>query len=219
MRKTYNYSYLLAGLLLLALADPVAEQFFADEVETLWLSDAAVLAVLLGVLSLDRTGHLFKAGLVLAVGAVACTSVGVALGQAGVLMLGWVLILAFCTLSAGVALQDVFSGYATVSVNHITGAICIYMLFGVIWAILYQIVESLSPGSFKGLDAYEGGQPLIYYSFVTLTTLGYGDISPLKPAARALAYLQAVFGQVYLAVLVAGLVGMRISSLQSQSRS
>ena len=123
----------------------------------------------------------------------------------------------FCALSAWIALRDIFSGDGAITGNQITGAVCVYLLFGVIWVIAYQLVEMFSPGSVKGLESYQSGQPLLYYSLVTLTTLGYGDIVPVRPAALALAYTEAVFGQIYLAVLVAGLVSMRISSRQPRA--
>ena len=77
------------------------------------------------------------------------------------------------------------------------------------WAIVFKFLTLVDPGAFNGLD---GGSDqsflqLLYYSFVTLTTLGYGDISPVSPVARALAYLEAVSGVMYVAILVASLVG------------
>lgn len=106
-----------------------------------------------------------------------------------------------------------------VSVDSISGAICGYLLLGVIWGSLYAIIESLVPGSFlaredlmtKLQDAHERRPVLIYFSFVTLTTIGYGDITPIGPHARTLAWLEAMAGQFYVAVFVAGLVGIRIS--------
>ena len=83
-----------------------------------------------------------------------------------------------------------------------------------------QISQRLSlfhwaaPGSFAGLPADAGvhfDSSLVFFSFVTMTTLGYGDIVPASPAARSLATLQAVVGQLYLAVLVARLVGLHVA--------
>ena len=94
------------------------------------------------------------------------------------------------------------------------GAITLYLLFGVLWAIAYAVIESLVPGSFAGLSeplSQGWSSDWIYFSFVTMTTLDYGDIVPLTATARTLAYMQAVFGQFYLAILVAGLVGAYIA--------
>ncbi|MCP4407905.1 MAG: two pore domain potassium channel family protein [Gammaproteobacteria bacterium] len=90
---------------------------------------------------------------------------------------------------------------------------------GIIWAIMYSFLNVLIPGSFSGLSVEsEQGRLLefIYYSFVTLTTLGYGDLLPVSPIARAFGYLEAVIGQIYVAVLIAGLVGIHVSNRQEQ---
>jgi voltage-gated potassium channel len=94
---------------------------------------------------------------------------------------------------------------------------CIYLLLGLSWALLYAFLNRIAPGSFSGmqhtaleLQVWE----FVYTSFVTLTTLGYGDISPMTPIARSLAYMEAIVGQFYLAVLVASLVGTYIADRQ-----
>ena len=82
------------------------------------------------------------------------------------------------------------------------------------WGLAYFLLESAAPGSLSigpvSDEARFGAS--IYYSFVTLTTLGYGDILPLTDRARSLAYVEAVIGQIYLAVLLAKLVGMYVSA-------
>ena len=96
----------------------------------------------------------------------------------------------------------------------------LYLLLGVLWAIIYAMLEQLSSGSFQGLS-----EPLtqgwstdwLYFSFVTMTTLGYGDITPTSAASRALVTLQAICGQFYLTVLVAWLVGLHIAHTRNES--
>ena len=74
------------------------------------------------------------------------------------------------------------------------------------------MMDSLVPGSLRhGQDQAFTAAEMVYYSFVTLTTLGYGDIVPVSPSARALATLEALTGQLYLTVLVARLVGLHIT--------
>ena len=95
----------------------------------------------------------------------------------------------------------------------IFGALVVYLLMGLMWGYGYTLLEHLLPGSFThpaslselDLDAFD------YFSFVTMTTLGYGDITPASDSARAMVMIQAVSGQVYLAVLVARLVGLNIA--------
>jgi hypothetical protein len=92
------------------------------------------------------------------------------------------------------------------------GAINIYLLFGMMFAFLYSAVLTLQPGAFAGgileNDSQDITQSMVYYSFVTMTTLGYGDITPKIHVAAALAYVQALIGQLYVAILIARLVSM-----------
>jgi hypothetical protein len=109
-----------------------------------------------------------------------------------------------------------------ISPNRLIGAVCVYLLLGVIWAVAYTMLEMISPGSFGGFTPLQGRRwdsEWLYFSFVTMTTLGYGDILPLSATARALAYMQAVFGQLYVAILVAGLVSALISSRQGNKQN
>ena len=98
-------------------------------------------------------------------------------------------------------------GRGEVTADKLMAAVCIYLILGFIWARAYNAIEILMPGSFSNVpsEPYLARDELIYYSFVTLTTLGYGDISPIKPAARSLSIVQATFGVLYLAVLVSRL--------------
>jgi len=101
----------------------------------------------------------------------------------------------------------------TVTSDVIFAAILVYLLIGITWGIIFRSMETVQPGSFsigEGLEQYQR-IAFTYYSFVTLTTLGYGDISPLSPQAGTLAILEAIIGQLYLAVLIARLVGTHIS--------
>ncbi len=101
---------------------------------------------------------------------------------------------------------------------RIQGAIAVYLLFGVAWAHAYHITAILHPGSF----AFQAGElstvaDWIYYSFVTLTTVGYGDITPTAQISRTLAVGEALTGQLYLAVMIARLVAMEIVSWQEKA--
>ena len=99
-----------------------------------------------------------------------------------------------------------------ITADIIMGAICVYFLMGLMWAMGYSLLEMFEPGSFQippGMDI--AGPDFGYYSYVTLTTLGYGDITPISGPAQSLSTLEAAMGQLYLAVLVARLVGVHIS--------
>jgi hypothetical protein len=98
-----------------------------------------------------------------------------------------------------------------VTADTVYAALCVYLLLGLIWAMLYRSMEQVSPGSIQfSLDEPLARQ-CIYYSYVTLTTLGYGDVTPLSATARSLSFVEALMGQLYLAVLVARLVGLHIA--------
>ena len=95
----------------------------------------------------------------------------------------------------------------------IFGALVVYLLMGLMWGYGYTLLEHLQPDSFNhpaGLSDLSLGA-FNYFSYVTMTTLGYGDITPASEAAKALVMTQAISGQVYLAVLVARLVGLNIA--------
>ena len=133
--------------------------------------------------------------------------------------LGFAIISVFLTFLTLVILLAVFRD-ETVTADTIVGAVCAYFLLGMTWGSYYALLTLLSPDALSvssGLvnAAGWGGQPSVpisplmqYYSFTTLATLGYGDVSPLTAGARALSVLEGVTGQLYLAVLIARLVGL-----------
>ena len=109
---------------------------------------------------------------------------------------------------------------ATTTVDLIYGAVSIYLMMGIAWSFLFMLVETIQPGSFfirpeQNIDGILDQADFIYYSFATLTTLGYGDITPATSQARSLAILEAVTGTLYIAVLIARLVGLYRSTTES----
>ncbi len=117
----------------------------------------------------------------------------------------------------------------TDQVTHdtILGGIVVYLLIGFFFQSAYGLVEIFHPGSFlagdvavsalPGVDRAHGRYPaLVYYSFVTLSTVGFGDIAPTWSLPQSLSTAEAVIGQLYLAILVASLVGMRLSGRSSR---
>ena len=94
-----------------------------------------------------------------------------------------------------------------IATDTIYGAVSVYLLMGLTWATAYDLVEGITPGSFSaGPGEVLTFPAFIYYSFVTLATLGYGDITPITDQARSLAVLETVSGTLYIAVLIARLV-------------
>ncbi len=101
-----------------------------------------------------------------------------------------------------------------VTPDVIYAALIGYLLMGLMWASIYSLIDTITPGSFSVLQGWTENPRLVhlYFSYVTLTTLGYGDISPLTAPAYSFSILEAIIGQIYLTVLVARLVGMHITN-------
>lgn len=211
-----NFFYLLSALLFLLFAVPLAHDF---EILSPELVRAFFFSVLLivGARSLKGGGRFFTVGMVFAgVGVVlsfiAVRQLSLAFQASSILSL-----IAFLLVSISYTLRQVLFG-TEMNTNRLVGAICVFLLLGVIWALMYSLLELVAPSSFSGIDRVAGAAwatDWIYFSFVTLTTLGYGDVAPVSATARSLAYLQAIAGQFYLAVLVAALVSAYISEKKS----
>jgi hypothetical protein len=122
-------------------------------------------------------------------------------------------------LMAGVVGIQVFRK-GPITAHRIQGAVAVYLLLGLIWGFAYELMLILVPHSFHPADM--GDNPavltshLIYFSFVTLTTVGYGDITPAHPIVRSLAILEALVGQLYPAILIGRLVALELSARQSK---
>jgi hypothetical protein len=96
-----------------------------------------------------------------------------------------------------------------VNVHRIQGAVAAYLLLGLAWALAYESVALLAAGAFSGAGmAAPERDRFLYFSFVTLTTVGYGDVTPVHPVARSLAVAEALTGQLYPAILLARLVSL-----------
>jgi len=123
-----------------------------------------------------------------------------------------ILMLAILT---GLVLEHVFRA-GPITADRIRGAIAAYLLLGLLWAFAYALAERAFPGGMRMERAFAGAhhqmQAFAYFSFVTLTTVGYGDITPIHPLARTLAIGEALVGQLYPAILIGRLVSLQISA-------
>lgn len=218
MTRNNRYIYLLCGLLLFLLASPLARQYLP--IQALFVGDLALsLALVIGIWSLMGSRRSFIwGGLVVAIACVLLLS-GRIMGVQTFEYVGRTVTVVFCVLTASIALRDVLFG-GVLDLNRLTGAICVYLLIGIAWAIMYALVDELTVlPAFTNLEAADIDRTLngfLYYSFVTLTTLGYGDIYPISPVARTLAYMEATIGQLYLTILVAALVGLIAPTIRQQ---
>ena len=134
-------------------------------------------------------------------------------------------ILFFCYIAV-LILVDIFRS-EMVTLDIIAAGITVYLFFGNICGFIYAIIGHVDPNAFNipaATAAYLGDNLVnvssaMYFSFVTLTTLGYGDITPVNDFARSLAFLEAAMGQIYLTVLIASLVGIHISTSSKGAKS
>jgi hypothetical protein len=112
-------------------------------------------------------------------------------------------------------LFKVFMDDKPVTGHRIMGAIAAYLLFGITWSILYGLLDQVLPKAFSisaaGAYGAERQEEIIYFSFVTLTTLGYGDITPTHDVSRMFAVMEALLGQLYPATLLARLISLEVA--------
>jgi hypothetical protein len=210
-------SSLLASLLLSMLIYP----FFATSAVARITWDLCFSAVLLtGIHAVSWENRRFALSMTLGLIALASKWLAYVVPSLALVLVSYGLGVIFFAFAVGTLLSYVLRD-EKVTVDKIYGAICVYLFIGMIWGLLFSLLEGLQPGSFSGQAPAPRVEPdpsvLIYYSFITLSTVGYGDIVPISPPARSFAYLEGIIGQFYLAVLVARLVGLHIAYAGAQS--
>jgi hypothetical protein len=107
-----------------------------------------------------------------------------------------------------------------VTSKELYATFCLYLIIGLFWGSLYTLLYSVDPGAYSGAlleSTNNTSHTFNYFSLVTLTTLGYGDITPQTAGAAALCQMEAIFGQFFTAVVVAWLVGMFVSNRQERN--
>lgn len=203
-----NFAYLFFGLLLFFLAAPYSHLLPGVGQYSIVL--LFTLFMLIAIWSLSSSHHTYRLGAILALCISSISAINFFIGYSNFLMMtGYCLLLTFCCLSCWIAAQNIFVLHQ-VNFNSLVGAFCVYLLLGLIWAILYALLQLNGWAAFSGNITNQPNRifsEMLYFSFVTLASLGYGDISPTSSLIRTLAYLEAIIGQFYLAVMVASLVG------------
>jgi hypothetical protein len=213
----WRFAVVLLASLLLAVAQPLTSGLFDDRGSFDVFFSLLIVAVLLLVFE-DREHR----RIAISLGLAAFLGIWVSHGLGGLasrafLVGAYSLAVCFFAFALYGILRAIFVKQA--SGDAVFAAVCGYLLLGIIWSLLYSAVETASPGSFS-LPVQQGGSAaavrpdrgvLSYYSFVTLATVGYGDITPITPLARTLSWMEAIAGQFYLAILVAGLVGFKVT--------
>ncbi len=204
-----RYLFLLVSLFALLLVSPLVGN---SPVIRHLLSAAVTLLLASGVYSVSyERKHFIAAGVLGATGffLIAANSVYQSTSLAVILLTVEIL---FFSYIACVMLSRIL-GEPVVSSDTIIGSVCVYLLIGISFAFFYMYIELLSPGSFSNTSAVvdgsgEGSAAFLYFSLVTLSTVGYGDVVPLTDFARTLAGLEGIIGQMYIAILIARLVAI-----------
>ena len=222
---TTRFSWLLAALVAMLGLPPLLSTVTADVPRFRIVSSIVLVAALFAV---SRTRGVRVAGVALVVPALLTDWLTYLSPTRELAMLQFALscgALGVVTGAIGAALVR----YQRVTADTILGGVCVYLLLGLIWSLLFSLLEIASPGSILqgGVPVSElapSGEPyrfpaLLYFSFVTLTTLGYGDFLPNTDATRALASAEAVVGQLYVAVFVARLVGLHLTQTRGEERT
>ena len=200
-------------LLVLLLGMLVLAPLLHEVIDLLFIDDVFLTAVFIyAAYSFSRNKLLLSALIGLALPAIFATWAGGLVKAQWLTVLGGVCDAAFVATLTVAILAHIFRE-RDVSADVIAGAIVVYLLLAVMWSQIYFVLETLRPGSFA--LANETGPATLallrYFSIVTITTVGYGDIVPVSAAARAFANLEAIVGQLYLVIQVAWLVGMHVS--------
>ncbi len=207
-KNPHKFFYLLIALLLVVLVFPVLEALGrAGFIFGIFYSGILLSAAI----AVSESRRYFVLALLLVGPAFVISWAANVMGSSRLDFVADLFSVLFLVLVTVLILSDVLKSERVTS-EKIFGALSVYLLLGIIWMILYSIADFVWPGSFQaGQDPILKGGRLIYFSFVTLTTLGYGDIVPMTPLARSLATVEALTGQLYLTVLVARLVGLHIA--------
>jgi len=210
--------------LLIALGVLFALEAIATEASRLIaLAYAAVLIGSAWAMTRDRR-HVLRTTFILAVALAARVAHGMSPGRAtilfahatGVVFLAW---------SAALLFRHTVAAPGRLSQDRVVGAVCVYLMIGVIGAAIASSIAAMQPGAFRFPEGLSSDGPylevetssFLYFSFVTLATLGYGDITPVTPLARTFSWMLAVSGQMYVAIVVARLVSLRFSDTASDA--
>lgn len=218
--QTENFIWLLLALVILFFFNALFAQLEYHLMSGL-VGTLITAAILVAVWSLDKKRSWLKArtGITLLLCLLQGSSMlvkyyGLTIVHLSVLLIFIIATIYYCSR------RVLFSGH--VDTNKIVGAICVYMLLALAWGLIYLLLETIFPGSIpgaQGVDWRSRTDNAIYFSYVTLTTLGYGDITPTQPLARYFAYMQALTGQFYTAILVASLIGVRLAERKERTIS
>ena len=221
--EKYRFYILLGALSALLFITPLVGEFVPTAMPTLsrvFMTLLFIFMLMSSVVAVAETRFTTRVAASLAVPLVILESLQILHPTNPILVSAYLLAIVFLGYVVGVLVRYLFKT-EEVSTNTICAAICAYLLLGILWAMVLSSVAVISPSAFAhpGADAQpalirfgdEDSVDAMYFSFVTLTTLGYGDIVPTSATSKMLVAMEAIMGQLFLAVLVARLVGLHIA--------
>lgn len=211
LERSNRFLVLLISLILFFALYPILEKFFLAE---LILNLFFMLILLSGVLVIAKTRKPFIILSILAISIVTLRWIDYFNPIESLAIIGNSMNIVFWVYITVDILKFILRQKIITS-ELINAALAVYFIIGLAWASIYELLEFGRPGSFSLQDPEGAEQKLIfqlwYFSMVTLTTLGYGDIAPVTMSARVFVVLEAIMGQFYLAVLIASLIGRRVA--------
>ena len=203
-----------AFLMTVALVAFYVSSSFTDDpgVPMTMMNALATAVVLLGLRAFTRSRRAFRVGVGLTVAFVVASAVAQNTSRDFDERANTLFVLLFFALMLLAMAKVVFQA-EDITVDKIFAAACVYMLLGICFGLVFLVIEQTYPGSFtlSSSDASNLPGALVHFSFTTLTTVGYGSISPVSSVARSLSDMEAVVAQLYLAIVVARLVSLQLT--------
>ncbi|OGV35036.1 MAG: hypothetical protein A2020_10920 [Lentisphaerae bacterium GWF2_45_14] len=209
LKHENKFLYLLSAMGIMMVAVPDAELPGGKD----WIVQIIYLAMLLGALyAMKKRKRGIVTSTLIAMSGFALNTSGLMMNIKLLSLTGDGLYLLFYLIFIASVLSDVLKS-PKVTKDSFCGVICVYLMIGIFYATLYKALEYAMPGSFTNVNimTYSTGDPsffnLLYFSFITLATVGYGDITPLSPIAKSLVILESTTGVFYIAILISHLIG------------
>ena len=210
--RARRFSYLAKSLVLLIIAYPYLETDIIDQVILMVLTIIVMISTSIAV-SKSRREYIIMA--VLSLPWLLSLIINLPLFEIdGTVIIRKEIVFALLLFSyATISIFIYLLKSREVTTEILFAAVCCYLLIGLSWSALYVFIEILTPGSFVDTTGHLAMNPprYLFFSFVTLTTVGYGNIIPATDQARSVAMMEAIVGQLYITIMVARLVGLHIS--------
>ena len=212
-----NFLYLFFSLIIFLFSAAVVAEFPGSIGEDIF-SIVTMLMLIVSIKSLKTEKTWKWAVYAFLVSFILLTTLGKYFEHQAYISLILVILLMFFIGSFSVAVKQVLL-VGNIDGNKIIGSLSLYVLLGLVWTVIYLLLLTMDPSAFSGVEAANWQQifsRVAYYSFVTLTTLGYGDILPTNHIAEFFVYLEAIIGVFYMAIIVSSLISLRLSALEKE---